>query len=149
MGGGGGGGGGGAWNIDNRCLILMVNLKVRKQTKSEDRKNNVTMIVFSKALHLVATLMDNFLVRDRCWPLVTDKSYYSSYCMSIMVHLASIKGTLDWTVRDEGFFLTEVFFTVSYTLCSFVCLLKVLTHTFYLLSEWPYWKTSQLKIYEI
>ena len=64
--GGGGGGGGGAWNIDNRCLILMVNLKVRKQTKSEDRKNNVTMIVFSKALHLVTTLMDNFLVRDRC-----------------------------------------------------------------------------------
>ena len=127
---------GGSWNIDNRCLILMLNLKVRKQTRSEARKNNVTIIVFSKALHLVTTLMDNFLVRHRCLPLVTDRSYYSSYYMCIMVNLASIKRTLDWTVGDERFFfLTEVFFTVSYTLCSFVCLLKVLRHTFYLLSE--------------
>ena len=95
---------GGSWNIDNRCLILMLNLKVRKQTRSEARKNNVTIIVFSKALHFVTTLMDNFLVRDRCWPSVTDRSYYSSYYMCIMVHLASIKRTLDWTVGDEGFF---------------------------------------------
>ena len=86
---------GGSWNIDNRCLILMLNLKVRKQTRSEARKNNVTIIVFSKALHLVTTLMDNFLVRHRCLPLVTDRSYYSSYYMCIMVNLASIKRTLD------------------------------------------------------
>ena len=46
--------------------------------------------------------------------------------------------------------LTEVFCTVSYTSFTFVRLLKIFSHTFvYLLSGWPYWNASQLKIYEI
>ena len=37
--------------------------------------------------------------------------------------------------------LTEVFCTVSYTLCTWV--LKILRHTFiYLMSGWSYWNTS-------
>ena len=37
----------------------------------------------------------------------------------------------------------------SYTLCTWVSLLKILKHTFYLLPEWPYWKTSQWKIWNL
>ena len=43
-----------------------------------------------------------FLIRNRFWPLITYRSYYLSYYICIMVHLAWRKGTLDWMTRDEG-----------------------------------------------
>ena len=43
-----------------------------------------------------------FLIKNRFWPLITDRSYYSSYNICMIVHMPWRKGTLDWMMRNEG-----------------------------------------------
>ena len=91
--------------------------------------------------------MNNFLVRNRFLPLFTNESYYSR---SYMYNGAFSFNKRNFEMNNEGGGFQTVFYTVRYALCTWVCLLKILRHTFvYLLSGWPYWNTSQWKIYEI
>ena len=94
-------------------------------------------------------MTNNFLVRNRFWPLISDRCYYSCCYTCIMVHLTSIERKSE--LNGTGWVsLTEMFSRCSYKLCtwvcSWVCLLRILMHTFfYLLSGWPYSNASQWK----
>ena len=61
------------------------------------------LIIFSKVLHEQVLWWTIFLIRNRFWPLITNRSYYSSYFICIMVHLAWRKGALDWITRVRIF----------------------------------------------
>ena len=68
------------------------------------------------------TMMYNSLIRNRFWPLIFGRSYYSVCYICVKVHLSWIKGTLDLIARDEGLSQKCFLHSITHRALEYFCL---------------------------